>query len=225
MNSDIRKWVMSCDRCQRVKDPQTKLGLLQPTTSGTLQGKTRWALDVLGPLPKTATGEQFILVMIDVTDGWPEAFALKEHVAGEVVRVLSTELVPRHGIPDEILTDRGSEFLAAEAMRFYQSYGITKKSTTAFHPQADGAAEALVKKIKGGAPEELPKLVQMERRSSRGLNGVTISSSWGDGYIGVRTQTWQKDDATDPPKVTSRERETTGAEREERNEKCDEGDT
>ena len=38
----------------------------------------RLAMDILGPLKKTRTGKKSILVAMDYTTKWPEAFALKQ---------------------------------------------------------------------------------------------------------------------------------------------------
>jgi len=183
MNADVKRWVKTCDKCQRMTNPTQKVGLLQPTTSETLQGRRRWAIDILGPYPTTRSGEEYIMVMIDVNDGWPEAFAMKRHTTQEVIDIWRNELVPRHGVPDEILTDRGTEFLSNEAMSFYETYGIKKKSTTAFHPQTDGAAEALVKKIKNvlkktcerwsSWKEDLPEALMALRSAPRAVTGTS----------------------------------------------------
>ena len=41
----------------------------------------RIAIDVLGPLPKTDSGNQYLLIAQDYFTKWPEAFALPDQQA------------------------------------------------------------------------------------------------------------------------------------------------
>ena len=47
----------------------------------------------------------------------------------------------RHGVPTELLSDRGSAFLSVLLQEVYQLLGTHKVSTTAYHPQTDGLVE------------------------------------------------------------------------------------
>ena len=66
----------------------------------------RIAMDIIGPLPKSCAGYKYILVICDYTTRYPEAVPLRsidaEHVAEELMKVF--------GIPQEILTDQGTNF-------------------------------------------------------------------------------------------------------------------
>ena len=67
----------------------------------------RIAMDIIGPLPRSRSGKHYVLVVCDHATRYPEAVALKSidavHIADELV-----QLFARVGIPDEILTDQGS---------------------------------------------------------------------------------------------------------------------
>ena len=66
-------------------------------------------MDVVGPLPRSWCGNLYILVLCDYMTRYTEAVLLHsidaEHVAEEIVKVFA-----RVGIPEEILTDQGSNF-------------------------------------------------------------------------------------------------------------------
>ena len=66
-------------------------------------------MDIIGPLPKSRSGNRFILVICDYATRYPEAIPLKridaEHIVEELVKVFA-----RVGVPQEILTDQGSNF-------------------------------------------------------------------------------------------------------------------
>ena len=61
-------------------------------------------VDIL-QLPKTARGNRYVIVFIDYLTKWVEVFSLKDQTALTVARTLVVEIVPRHGIPRELLLD------------------------------------------------------------------------------------------------------------------------
>ena len=67
-------------------------------------------MDIVGPLPRSRSGNCYILVICDYATRYLEAMPLcnidAEHVA--------EEMFSRVGIPNEILTDQGSNSMLAE---------------------------------------------------------------------------------------------------------------
>jgi len=72
----------------------------------------RIAMDVIGPLPRTRSGHKYILTICDYATRYPEAIALSSTEAEKVAKELVT-LFSRVGIPDEILSDQGTNFMSA----------------------------------------------------------------------------------------------------------------
>lgn len=52
-----------------------------------------------------------------------------------------TELFSRVGIPDEIITDQGTNFMSRVIKHFHQQLGIKALRTTPYHPQMDELVE------------------------------------------------------------------------------------
>ena len=50
-------------------------------------------------------------------------------------------MISRHGVPSELLSDRGTVFLSKLMLDVYKIMGIQKTNTTAYHPQTDGLVE------------------------------------------------------------------------------------
>jgi transposase InsO family protein len=50
-------------------------------------------------------------------------------------------IYPLHGLPKEIISDRGSQFISKFWNAFTNQLGIQVKLSTAFHPQTDGQTE------------------------------------------------------------------------------------
>lgn len=57
-------------------------------------------MDIVGPLPKSARGHEYILVLVDYATCYPEAILLQRATAAELFTLCS-----QVGIPLEILTD------------------------------------------------------------------------------------------------------------------------
>lgn len=141
MAQDIAEWTRRCPECQqtarRPSGPQEPLHPLEPETIPF----RRWSLDFIGRLPETAEGNRWILVAIDHLTRWPIVRALKDATAEEVARFIYEEIVVRFGCPHEILTDRGSNFLAETLESYLRLLGVKHLRTSAYHPRTNGLCE------------------------------------------------------------------------------------
>lgn len=70
------------------------------------------ALDILGPLPCTPDGNQYILVASDYYTKVTEAYALKDHTALTVADKIVVEFICRYGMRSVIHSDQGPEFIS-----------------------------------------------------------------------------------------------------------------
>lgn len=109
----------------------------------------RIAMDMVGPLPATSEGYKYILTVCDYGTRYPEAFPLKSTTSQDVVEAL-VEMFARTGIPEEILTDRGSNFVSELTQGFHKMLGIRSIVTSAYHPQTDGMVERFNGTLKAG---------------------------------------------------------------------------
>lgn len=69
------------------------------------------ALDVIGPLPKSASRFQFALIIVDYTMRYPNTIPMRMVMAPKVVEEL-IQWIARVGIPKEILMDQGTNFMS-----------------------------------------------------------------------------------------------------------------
>lgn len=104
-------------------------------------------MDIVGPLVKSARGHEYILVVCDYATRYPEAFPLRTITAPAVLRAL-VQMFSRVGIPDEILTDQGTNFTSRLLQLFHKQLGITAMKTTPYHPQTDGLVERFNQTLK-----------------------------------------------------------------------------
>ena len=51
------------------------------------------------------------------------------------------QIVARHGVPEQLLSDRGPNFLSSLVEKFCQLLGTSKVNTSGYHPQCNGLVE------------------------------------------------------------------------------------
>lgn len=72
----------------------------------------RIAIDMVVPLPRTKRGNHYALVNCDNATKYLEAIPFKSQEA-EVVAEAMVEVVSRLGVPKEILSDKGTNFMSS----------------------------------------------------------------------------------------------------------------
>ena len=100
----------------------------------------RIAMAIVGPLVRSEKGNRFILVVCDYGTKYPEAIPLKTIDAETVANAL-IDIFSRTGIPREILSDQGSNFMSATIKHLCSLLHIKKLKTSPYHPQANGLVE------------------------------------------------------------------------------------
>ena len=159
METDIQKFVSCCERCQLAKPTRnSNKAPLQPLfTSFPME---IWAMDIVGPLTYTSSGKRYILVATDLFSRWVETVALADQSAKSVAKAFIEAVVLRHGIPQALLTDQGTNFESHLMKEVCALLKINKLRTSTFHPRTDGQAERMNRTIKeritafGGSWEE-----------------------------------------------------------------------
>jgi transposase InsO family protein len=98
-------------------------------------------LDIVGPLPLTEDGMKYILTCQDNLSKYSVAVPLEGQTADEVPDAFVTQIVLVYGIPNEIVTDQGSNFMSHVFKRICKLFKIEKICTTAYNPESNGALE------------------------------------------------------------------------------------
>jgi len=94
-------------------------------------------IDTVGPLPVTADGNRYIVVITDYLTRWVEATAVPTNDAAAIAKVLF-DTVPRHGYPERILSDRGTEYVNEVVTHLLALGGTAHVQTPAYRPQTNG---------------------------------------------------------------------------------------
>ena len=144
--ADIRKFCSNCGICQKTSQRGPKKVPLIPLPIIS-EPFSRIAMDIVGPLPKSRSGNKYILVICDYATRYPEAIPLRtidaEHVAEELIKLFA-----RVGVPQEILTDQGSNFTSQLLAEIYRLLHVHAIRTSPYHPQTDGLVERFNQTLK-----------------------------------------------------------------------------
>ena len=102
----------------------------------------------LGPkLPLTfsnGTKNMHYLVLVDYYSDWIEFDLMKNQTAAEIIDLMQKQFV-RWGIPNEIVTDSGTNYGSAEFSQFCQRKKIKHTKSSPNHHQSNGKPESAVK--------------------------------------------------------------------------------
>lgn len=132
---DVKSYVRSCAPCQAYKvaqaKPAGKMYFRQP------QGP--WyvvSADLVGPLPRSQRGQRFLLVVQDTFSKWTELAPLPSATANNVVSRLKSLLL-RHGAPDVLITDNGTQFVSNLVRDLAAEWGVNLQTTAPYSPQSN----------------------------------------------------------------------------------------
>lgn len=113
MFRDIAKYVRSCENCQRHKALQDRpAGKLHAT-----EVKRPWqqvSVDLIDPLPRSKKGNTWLLVMQNRFSKWTEITSIRRATAQAVTQGVTEKIILRHGKPEIILTDNGTQLKSTE---------------------------------------------------------------------------------------------------------------
>jgi hypothetical protein len=147
MDADIKELNESCDVCQRTKVANriTKAPLkpIVVTRPWELIG-----IDVIGKLPKSSSGNLYIILAIDYFTKWAEARAIRANDAASAAKFVFESIVCRFGTPEAIVTDQGSNFEAKLFQNLCELMGVKKLRSTSYHHETVGLVERLVRTLK-----------------------------------------------------------------------------
>ena len=141
----VTEYCKSCDICQRTKAPRHRpYGELTSLPVATKPWKEISMDFVTGLPPSKCKGVvcDAILVVVDRFTKMVRYIPVSTTIdAAELAEVFHSEIVCRYGMPDGIVSDRGSVFTSAfwSAVCFHSK--IKRRLSTAFHPQTDGQTE------------------------------------------------------------------------------------
>ena len=99
-------------------------------------------IDFAGPFQ----GSMF-LVAVDAHSKWPEAYVMSSTTVPKTLDILRN-MFSAYGLPDQIVSDNGPQFVASEFAHFIKQNGVKHTRSSPYHPSTNGLAERFVQSMK-----------------------------------------------------------------------------
>jgi hypothetical protein len=99
------------------------------------------SIDVVGPLNPSQNGNRYILTIQDEQSKFLVAMPLKQQTAEDVARAFVENVVLIFGVPQQLLSDLGSNFISETFRNMCKLLRIHKLQTTPFHPMGNASNE------------------------------------------------------------------------------------
>ncbi|GJV17241.1 putative reverse transcriptase domain-containing protein [Tanacetum coccineum] len=110
--------------------------------------RDRIAMDFVTKLPRTSSGHDTILVIMDRLTKFAHFLPMREdYKMDRLARLYLNEIVARHGVPISIISDRDSRFTSRFWQSMQEALGTRLDMSTAYHPQTDGQSERTIQTL------------------------------------------------------------------------------
>ena len=91
-------------------------------------------------LPKTERGNKHVIVFQDFLTKWPIVVPMPDQKSSRIVQILVEEVIPFFGVPEALLSDRGTNLLSHLMRDVCRLLGIEKYNTNAMVSPNDSIA-------------------------------------------------------------------------------------
>ena len=159
--------IKDCEKCQR-NAPTIHLPAELLSSIASPYPLMGWSMDVIGPM-HASKQKKLVLVLTDYFSKLREAESYASIKEAQVESFMWKHILCRHGVPYEIVTDNGSQFISTSFQGFCDKWGIRLSKSTPRYLQGNGQADAANKTIIDGLKKRL----------------TAKKGSWGDELEGV----------------------------------------
>ena len=148
LKKDVVQYCKSCHVCQVVGKPNQTVppAPLYPIPA-IGEPFEQVVVDCVGPLPRSKSGNKFLLTIMCVATRFPEVIPLRNITAPAVVKAL-IKYFSVFGLPKVIQTDKGSNFMSQVFAQVLKQLAITHVYSSAYHPESQGAFERFHQTLK-----------------------------------------------------------------------------
>ena len=110
MRKDVCEYIRQCKCCIFMQPSKKLISAAAPYNMSVSYPNDRINIDTIGPLPPDEDGNDHIIAIADVFSRFVELFPTKSATADDAVKCI-VGWCGRYGIPNEILSDNGSEYV------------------------------------------------------------------------------------------------------------------
>ncbi|KAM7282690.1 hypothetical protein ISCGN_002814 [Ixodes scapularis] len=84
-------------------------------------------MDIVGPFECAPRNERFFVTLVDYHSKWPEVMSVHNVTTASVIDFLKS-VFAREGLPEEIVTDNGPQFISREFTEFLKNQAVPLRS-------------------------------------------------------------------------------------------------
>ena len=127
-------------------------------------------IDLCGPFP---TGES-LLVCVDACSRWPEVEIIRTTSSEVIIRCLQKSFA-KHGLPEQVTSDNGSNLISKEIEDYFSSHGIRHRKITPYWPKANAMVERFNRTVEKAEDwkKELNTFLLNYRATPHAMTGVS----------------------------------------------------
>ena len=141
LRRDISEYCKSCHVCQMVGKPNETIPVapLKPIPACS-EPFSEIIIDCVGSLPKTKSGNEYLLTIMCRSTRFPEAIPLRNIKAPRIVES-PIKFFSFVGLPTLVQSDQGSNFMSNVMQQVTYQLGIKQCKSAAYQPESQGALE------------------------------------------------------------------------------------
>ncbi|KAJ8982077.1 hypothetical protein NQ317_015589 [Molorchus minor] len=186
MHARIAGYIKKCLVCLQTKGRQVqpRAGMQAHTATAPFQ---KISIDILGPYPETRGKNKYVILVSDVFTKWVEAKAAPHVGAKEIVQFLDTEIIPRFGVPNVVISDNGPQFTADLYNNWGRRLNVNLLRVAIYHQRANPVERRvqefkklmrlhLLRKSQKRWDEQLPRILYVLRTRQNAATQQTPSS-------------------------------------------------
>nr|GEU98999.1 reverse transcriptase domain-containing protein [Tanacetum cinerariifolium] len=184
MHKDMRDMIRKCNDCQ-IHRPVTRHPQQSLTPITAPWPFYKWGIDIAGPFSKGPGKVKFLIVAMDYFTKWIKAKAVATITGRQVKKFVWDNIVCRFGIPDEIISDNGKQFIDNPFKDWCDKLNITQRFASVKHPQSNGLVERANRSLGEGIKarlgegnknwvEELPHVIWAHRTMIKSSHAVDV---------------------------------------------------
>ena len=139
INTQIEETVQKCEECTSLLPSKP----VEPLMNQTLPDRPwqKVGSDILQWASKS------YIVIVDYFSLWPEVYPLRRPDSQNVIHTMK-EAFSRHGIPEELVSDNGSQYTSHKFKCFKREWQFEHTTSSPHYPRSNGLSEATVKTVK-----------------------------------------------------------------------------
>ena len=138
---DVRRYVSSCEKCQKRARITKRDRVPIKHVLHNMNPFEHVSIDLIGPLePKSSSGHQYIICLIDSATRWVEALPLKTLTAKEACDALLL-MFSRIGLPKVLVSDNATNLVSGLNKELYKRIGVKMRNSTPLHPEGNSLVE------------------------------------------------------------------------------------